>query len=70
MNMLCWHRPGVVRGVWVTCRHCGVAIERCPCAGEYERKVNSDCVMCGGSTWVSFVRSAKAMFASYLEDRV
>jgi hypothetical protein len=70
MTVLCWHRPGVTKGRWITCRNCGVAIERCPCAGPVERAADVDCPLCLGSTWVSIVRGKLAMFAEYLENRV
>lgn len=63
----CWHRPGHRRGEYTTCRYCGVAIEWCPCAGEYFRKVDPDCSLCAGSTWISIVRSERAKFAEYIE---
>lgn len=69
----CWHRPGRVIGNTAgreitTCRFCGVAIEWCPCAGEFYRKVDPDCRLCGGSTWVATVRSERAKFAEYIAE--
>lgn len=65
--MLCWHRPGRAAGRWMTCRHCGVAIEWCPCVLNY-RNVNARCRICSGSGWVAIVRSQKAKFAEYIEE--
>lgn len=67
MNVLCWHRPGRMVRQTVTCRHCGVAIEMCPCVGPYLRSVDSDCRACHGGGWVSLVRGAVAKFREYVE---
>lgn len=65
--IFCWHRPGGKVGSTVTCRHCRVAIEICPCVDEFERKVNDHCPLCRGSMWLAVVRSARAQFAQLLE---
>lgn len=57
-----------MRGKVVTCRHCLVAIEYCPCTGEYFRKVEADCRYCHASMWVGVVRSQRAMAAQLFEE--
>lgn len=53
----CWHRPGrLTRSGAVTCRHCAVAVEECPCVDETHRKVNSQCEACFGGGWVAIVK--------------
>lgn len=70
--MLCWHQPGrmSLSGKLVTCRHCGVAIEYCPCVGPTFRSLNHDCTLCLGSMWVAVVRGWRLQFRAYLEDRI
>ncbi len=56
----CWHRPGrVLRGEIRQCRHCGVAIEECPCV-VLQRNVMPGCTACEGSGWVGILRSKSA----------
>jgi hypothetical protein len=58
---MCWHRPGrSTRSGLVTCRHCGVGIEECPCVGQWSRSVDHDCFACCGSMWVAIVRGKLA----------
>lgn len=66
--MNCWHRPGPYSpsGTYVTCRHCGVAIEFCPCVGPTYRSVDDDCPACRGSMWVAVVRGRAQKFRDYL----
>lgn len=68
--MNCWHQAGrqTRRGV-VTCRHCGVAIEYCPCTGETFRHVDHNCRYCHGSMWVAIVRGPRAAFQAYCESK-
>lgn len=63
-NMLCWHR-GRARGRGHVCRHCGVALEECPCA--IHRQPGDDCSYCQGSGWVAVVRGQVQMFRDYIE---
>lgn len=56
---MCWHRAGRIVGRWLTCRHCGVAIEECPCV-SYHRVVDESCWCCFGSGYVAIVRSYRA----------
>lgn len=67
MTMRCWHRPGPPRGAWVKCRHCGVAIEECPCV-KLHRAPDPNCRACDGSMWVSIVRSERQKFAEYVGE--
>lgn len=56
----CWHRPGpVIRGDVHKCRHCGVAIEECPCVEYRISKLGSNCPACEGSHWVGIIRSKR-----------
>ena len=65
--MICeFHRTGrMVRGI-VACRHCGVAIEYCPCVGPHFRSVDHDCNACHGSMWVAIVRGNRAKIAEVM----
>lgn len=65
----CWHRPGLRIRSGVLCRHCGVLIDWCPCAGEYFRHVEPDCSCCRGSQWAAVVRGRRSKFVELmLED--
>ena len=66
MTQECFHRPGkTVRGI-VTCRHCRVAIEFCPCVNETFRKVDDNCAACLGSMWVAIVRGRAEKFKEFV----
>jgi hypothetical protein len=69
MHCACWHRPGRTRNGVMTCRHCGVAIQWCPCAqsGSPYRSVDHGCRCCQGSQFVAVVRSERSKFAEALE---
>jgi hypothetical protein len=54
-------------GERVTCRHCGVLIEQCPCVKLF-RSVDDECRCCNGSMWVAVVRGRIAKFAEFLAD--
>jgi hypothetical protein len=57
----CWHRPGrMTRRGTMTCRHCGVAVEFCPCTDAGYRHYDPKCLACRGSMWVAVVRSWRA----------
>lgn len=57
-----------MRGRFVMCRHCDIAIEYCPCTAPYFRRVDKDCQYCHGSMWVGMIRSAKGIIARIFED--
>lgn len=63
--MICWHRPGKMVRNCLTCRHCGVAIEECPCMPVTARKVDDNCPACLGSGFVAIVRTR---YAKYREE--
>jgi hypothetical protein len=66
MNFVyCWHRPGRMVGNVRTCRHCGVAIEECPCVEYRVVKGGATCA-CEGSGWVAIVRSKVMLIAGLL----
>jgi hypothetical protein len=63
----CWHRPGpYTRNHNVTCRHCGVIIEYCPCVNETFRKCDPNCRCCRGSMWVAVARSRTQKLREYV----
>lgn len=65
---MCWHRPGrKTKSGIITCRHCGVAIEGCPCEGQWYRSANPDCPCCFGSAWLAIVRGKMAKMAEAFE---
>lgn len=68
----CWHRPGRAFRQYRLCRHCGIAIEECPCV-DWGRSPGQHCSACEGSGWVSVVRSRGRMLRDMLgadhEDR-
>jgi hypothetical protein len=64
----CWHRPGRIIGRAMTCRHCGVAIDWCPCIGIHFRSVDDGCGACLGSMWVAIVRSRREKLSAYIKD--
>jgi hypothetical protein len=67
--MMCWHRPGrTLASKTVVCRHCGVAIEYCPCVDDTYRKCNRNCSACGGSMWVAIVRGWRAAIATIISE--
>lgn len=66
-TVLCWHRAGRTIGHTVTCRHCGVAIEYCPCVGPHFRSVDTDCDLFNGSMWIAIVRGAAEKFLEYFD---
>jgi hypothetical protein len=69
--MICWHRPSKqIRSSYVTCRHCGVVIEECPCVPAGARKVDDKCPACLGSGYVAFVRSRYARYREALLELV
>lgn len=63
--VLCWHRPGRRTRSFLMCRHCGVAIEECPCV-KWNRSPADDCPLCQFSGWIATVRIERARFAEYL----
>jgi hypothetical protein len=65
----CWHRPGRMSpsGAYVTCRHCGVLIDWCPCVGPHYRSVDVGCTACHGSMWVAVVRGRGDVFRERLQ---
>lgn len=63
----CWHKAGrQTRGGIVTCRHCGIGVEECPCL-TWSRSPNDECPMCEGSGWVAMVRSRRATLVQILD---
>lgn len=63
---VCWHRPGrVIPNKGWLCRHCGVAIEECPC--EPRKRREPPCPCCDGSKWVAIVRSRRDATAQALD---
>lgn len=65
--ILCWHRL-MIRGKHQVCRHCGVAVEECPCVSGY-RSPKDGCRCCSGSGWVAIVRGQIEKFIEYVEAR-
>lgn len=63
----CWHRLRI-RGKHHVYRHCGVAIEPCPCV-TWMRSPDSHCPLCEGSGYLATVRSENARFTEYAFDR-
>ncbi len=75
----CWHRSGrvllaevwrsgeVVRPEIRACRHCGVAIEECPCVQYRVSKLGSNCPACEGSGWVGILRSKRETIKQALD---
>lgn len=56
--MICWHLPGrQIRPEVLACRHCGVAIEECPCVPVLAHKVYENFPTCLGSGFVAILRS-------------
>ena len=63
----CWHRPGPLKHGVRICRHCGVAIEPCPCVDQFTfRKLDDRCTICNGSGWVAIVRGRNEKFQEAL----
>lgn len=62
-EILCWHRARA-RGSILVCRHCGVAVEECPCVTN--RVPTAGCTYCDGSGYVALVRGKREKFAEYL----
>jgi hypothetical protein len=49
-----------------TCRHCGVAIEQCPCVSHFRAAGAQDGPACEGSGWAGLVRSKHAALVEVL----
>lgn len=62
--MKCFHQLRI-RGRLHLCRHCGVAIEECPC---FQNRVpDGKCDLCLGSGWLATVRSDRQKFMEYAD---